>query len=222
MRINRILTKRTSGAFTLIEMIGVLSVIAILASVLVPKVFNAIANARASNAAMSVNAIKSGIADHYSKYGSIAWNGALSTPGPITVPGLGLGAYSNYDQVLVAENILDKPFQTKLGTGTPATDVYLLTAPSTNGGAVTASALTATVPGDAYFDLGGVGSNSISGTVVAVAVIQGCTLEDARNLNGIIDGPSMGESSTGYDILGRVKYNMGSGPGTVYVYLTHR
>jgi len=201
-------------------MIGVLSVIAILASVLVPKVFNAIANARASNAAMSVNAIKSGIADHYSKYGSIAWNGALSTPAAITVPTT--GAYSNYDQVLVAENILDKPFQTKLGTGTPATDVYLLTAPAASGGAVTASALTATLASDAYFDLGGVGSNTISGTVVAVAVIQGCTLEDARNLNGIIDGASMGESSTGYDILGRVKYNMGSGPGTVYVYLTHR
>jgi len=221
MKINSIpLHKQNSGAFTLIEMIGVLSVIAILASVLVPKVFNAIANARASNAAMSVNAIKSGIADHYSKYGSIAWNGALSTPAAITVPTT--GAYSNYDQVLVAENILDKPFQTKLGTGTPATDVYLLTAPAASGGAVTASALTATLASDAYFDLGGVGSNTISGTVVAVAVIQGCTLEDARNLNGIIDGASMGESSTGYDILGRVKYNMGSGPGTVYVYLTHR
>jgi len=202
-------------------MIGVLAVIAILAAVLVPKVFNAIANSRASNAALSVNSVKSAIADHYAKYGTIAWNGALSTPAAITVPTT--GAYSNYDQVLVAENILDKPFQTKLGTGTPATDVYLMTAPAVAGGTVTASSPTAAVAGDAYFDLAGTGTNTISGSVVAVAVIQGCTLEDARNLNSIIDGPSMGEGGTsGTDIMGRVKYAMGTGPGTVYVYLTHR
>jgi len=204
-------------------MIGVLSVIAILAAVLVPKVFNAIANARASNAATCVKSIKSAIADHYAKYGSLAWNGALSTPAAIGLPALGSGAVSNFDQVLVAEGMLDKPFQTKLGTGTPATDVYLMTAAASNGGTVVASPNTVSVAGDAYFDLGGVGSNTVSGTVVAVAVIQGCTLEDARNLNSIIDGPSMGEGGTsGTDIMGRVKYAMGTGPGTVYVYLTHR
>ena len=44
---------RKATGFTLIEMIGVLAVIAILAALLIPKVFEAINNSRINNAAVS-------------------------------------------------------------------------------------------------------------------------------------------------------------------------
>src|SRR6516225_12189726 len=67
--------------FTLIEMIGVLAVIAILAAVLIPKVFEAINNARVNNAAMTVNSVKTACVDHYAKYGSFPIDGS-TTPKP--------------------------------------------------------------------------------------------------------------------------------------------
>src|SRR5437762_8835164 len=83
--------------FTLIEMIGVLAVIAILASLLIPKIYEAINNARISNTALSYNTVKTALADHYAKYGSLlSSNGvAMGTP-----PGPGS---TNFDSIVVAE-----------------------------------------------------------------------------------------------------------------------
>src|SRR6266704_1896316 len=63
--------KSARKGFTLIEMIGVLAVIAILASLLIPKIFNAINNARVNNAIVSYNTVKTAVADHYAKYGGL-------------------------------------------------------------------------------------------------------------------------------------------------------
>src|SRR5262247_2685078 len=90
-------------AFTLIEMIGVLAVIAILAALLVPKIFEAINNARVNNAAVSYNTAKTALADHYAKFGTmLSSNGA-----PLAA---GTGESLNFDKVLVAEGFMDKPF----------------------------------------------------------------------------------------------------------------
>ena len=71
---------RVSQAFTLIEMIGVLAVIAILASMLIPKIFEAINSARINNTVQSYNAIKTAVMDHYGKYGAINFVG-VPAPG---------------------------------------------------------------------------------------------------------------------------------------------
>src|SRR5260370_30670083 len=68
------------SGFTLIEMIGVLAVIAILAAVLIPKVFEAINNARVNNAAMTINAVKTACIDHYAKFGSFPLDGTTTPP----------------------------------------------------------------------------------------------------------------------------------------------
>jgi prepilin-type N-terminal cleavage/methylation domain-containing protein len=221
---NRVGNRQNKG-FTLIEMIGVLAVIAILAAVLIPKVFEAINNARINNAAMACNSIKTGVADHYAKYGSIACDGTATPATPLTVAATG---YNNYDGVLLREQLIDKLFATRLGDGTSGTTtgtrIVLLPPPAAPGGTVTA-ATTPTAAADAYFDLSGSGTNTISGSAVAVALITGVTLEDARALNRIIDGTAapMGEGTAGQDLAGRVKYDFqGAATATVYVYLTHR
>src|ERR1051326_3262375 len=63
--------RKPAQGFTLIEMIGVLAVIAILASMLIPKIFEAINSARINNTVQSYNAIKTAVMDHYGKYGAI-------------------------------------------------------------------------------------------------------------------------------------------------------
>src|ERR1035438_7130380 len=99
---------RKAGAFTLIEMIGVLAVIAILAALLIPKVFSAINDARVNNACISTDTIKTAVADHYGKYGKLATIGGtndLSASLPV----------SHYDQtVLMQEELLDKPYTVKI------------------------------------------------------------------------------------------------------------
>src|SRR5688500_14085155 len=100
---------RNAQAFTLIEMIGVLAVIAILASLLIPKVFEAISNSRVNNAAVSYNTVKAAVADHYAKFGSL-----LSSNGTTITAGVGVA--TNFDRVLLTEGFLDKPFAVKISS----------------------------------------------------------------------------------------------------------
>ena len=55
----------------MIEMIGVLAVISILAGLLVPRVFAVITAARTSSAGLAVNGLKSAAMMYYGKYGKI-------------------------------------------------------------------------------------------------------------------------------------------------------
>src|SRR5438046_10038367 len=100
--------KSARKGFTLIEMIGVLAVIAILASLIIPKIYEAINNSRISNAALSYNTVKTALADHFAKYGSL-----LSSNGTVIVA-TDLGA-KQFDQTLLGEGFLDKPFTVKIG-----------------------------------------------------------------------------------------------------------
>jgi len=84
-KINRAARRRKQG-FTLIEMIGVLAVIAILAAVLIPKVFEAINNSRINNSAMTCNTAKTALVDHYAKFGSIPVDGTATPPTALSMP----------------------------------------------------------------------------------------------------------------------------------------
>ncbi len=69
---------RSSDGFTLVEMIGVLSVISILASLLAPRVFQAINDSRIAAAAASYNGVKSAVNEYFGRYGLLGGlNGAV-------------------------------------------------------------------------------------------------------------------------------------------------
>src|SRR6266498_3302369 len=174
--INRAGNRRNQG-FTLIEMIGVLAVIAILAAVLIPKVFQAINDSRVNNAAMSCNTVKTAIADHYAKAGALMVDASGTTPVVLTTLPI-----EEFDKVpLIKEAFLDKPFLTKIGDGinglannrVRAFNLSVLT----NGVSV--------VDGnaDSGFALAGRGTNDISGAVCIEAVITGVVESDAKDLN---------------------------------------
>lgn len=197
--------KKQASGFTLIEMIGVLAVIAILAALLIPKIFEAINNARINNAAVSVQTVKSAVADHYAKFGSLASsNGAAITP-----PSKG------FDLAMLQEGFLDKPFAVKISSANTNT-VQLVP------GLATGAAVGDT---DSSYDLDGANGNDAGPATATVveAVIYGVTANDAWELSRRIDGDSLSETDAStLDHRGRVKYGTPGANTEVHVYLTHR
>jgi prepilin-type N-terminal cleavage/methylation domain-containing protein len=211
--------------FTLIEMIGVLAVIAILAAVLIPKVFEAISSARINNAAMSCQTMKTALVDHYAKYGNLAYDG--STSQPLTPP------QYYYDTFLLKEQLVDKLFDTKVGDPRDPTQAATGTAPATISTRIdllpAVAATTAVDPtkenGAFCLDGAAAGPNEATGTYVAVAVISGVAINDAWELSKRIDGANLSQPDiVAADKRGRVIYDVPGtgGTTTVYVYLTHR
>jgi len=90
---------RSNAAFTLIEMIGVLAIIAILAAILVPKIVSAISDSRFSNAVSTINSCKTATMNYFSKNLSF-----------------GINNY-DFDNTLIAGNFLESVQAYKLGTG---------------------------------------------------------------------------------------------------------
>jgi type II secretory pathway pseudopilin PulG len=217
MRLNSFETtkKQKAGAFTLIEMIGVLAVIAILAALLIPKVFSAINDARINSALVGCETIKTALVDHYGKYGRFdATNGvALTTFATAGNP------YSGYDtNVLMIEGLIDKPFTTKVGTNST---IQVVTC-AASGAAVLGT-------GNGAFNLSGNGGgNEATGQYVVQAVIFAMAEADAQAISQRIDGLTMstaGVTPGTADVQGRVTYAQPSQPGNpvnVYIYLAHR
>jgi len=198
---------RKATGFTLIEMIGVLAVMAILAALLIPKVFEAINNSRINNAAVSYNTVKTALTDHYAKFGSL-----VSSNGTTIIPGVGESLV--FDKVLLMEGFLDKPFRVKIGDGT-GNHIEIVPGLATN-------VVSTTI--NAAYDLDSAGVANDAGPVgaaVVQAVITGVTENDAKDLNDRLDGTTLGSALGTDDTKGRVKY-AATTPTTVYIYVTHR
>jgi len=203
--------KQQNRAFTLIEMIGVLAVIAILAALLIPKVFQAITEARINTVPVGAATCKTATVDHYAKYSGL--NILFGTNAMTTYP------ITNYDErILMAEQLLDKPFAPRVGANA---DIVLASiSTQANGDQVTTS------EGLTYCLTGGTnpGTNDVTGAHVVFATIEQVPVADAQAISMRIDGLAMSEpeGSKTEDTRGRVKYNGTTDPTTIYIYLTHR
>ena len=211
---------RREQAFTLVEMIGVLAIIAILASLLIPRVFQAIGDSKISNSASTCNSIKAAVNEYYGRYGLIAGpkGAALTMSGtPATAEDWDL-------TTLVAEGFAEKPFSVRIGNGLLG---------STAGGSRLrvidiANNTTNTAPSDlaegAYNLDGASTTNDISGAMLVEAVIEDVDAQDAKDFNDRIDGAILGSTNVAAaDLSGRVKYTTPVGGKTsVRVYIAHR
>jgi prepilin-type N-terminal cleavage/methylation domain-containing protein len=189
-------TNKNNG-FTLIEMVGVLAVIAILAALLVPKIFAAINESRFNNTVASINSVKTASMSYFGKYGK--FGGVYG--GPFT------NNAGTWDSVLVTENFLERPFQTKIAdTWAISVETIDNTATSTN-----------------VFNLDGV--TPLSGGNVVVAHLFGVDATDAVELSKRIDGDNLTSADAlTADSKGRVEYTLpvAGKVADVRIYLAHK
>jgi prepilin-type N-terminal cleavage/methylation domain-containing protein len=214
-------THRKSAGFTLVEMIGVLAVIAILASLLVPRVFQAIGDSKINNAAATYNGIKSGVAEYYGKYGKLAGTNGTDL---VFVSGIS----EDWDlKTLVTEGFAEKPFSVRIGNGLNGSvaggsrlRVMNISANTTD----TQAANSATTIDSGAYNLDGASvTNDVRGTLLVEAVIEGVDTADALDLNTRIDGAALGAPQGSNDEAGRVKYFITTnGTAKVRIYLAHK
>lgn len=215
------INKNRNSGFTLVEMIGVLAVIAILASLLVPRVFQAIGDSKINNASSTTLSIKSAVSEYYGKYGKIGDKAGADL-------GLASGAkFEDWDlKVLVAEGFAEKPYAVRIGNGalgslTDGSRLRIVNIQGNTADSATADDETAIEAGAYNLD-GASSTNDVSGVLLVEAVIEGVDLQDARAFNDRIDGTALG-SSSGNDSVGRVKYFVTTNnTAKVRVYLAHK
>lgn len=209
--------------FTLVEMIGVLAVIAILGSLLVPRVLAAISDARIANAAATCKSVKVAVNEYYGRYTRLGTtNGA----------DLGLTAsgqsYEDWDsRCLVPEGFADKAFSVRIGNGAVGnaaggSRLRIISIigntrdqrPANNDTAIDLGA----------YDLdGSEATNDVTGSFVVEACIEGVDNQDALDLSERLDGLELSAPIGQNDESGRVKYLINAdGTARVRIYMAHK
>ena len=181
MKTNRHVSQRS--AFTLIEMVGVLAVIAILAALLVPKIFQAINDSRFSSTVESVNNVKTACMDYFGKVGSF----------PLTTTN------GSFDHTMISSNCLEKPFMAKIapdgacvqvvsGTGNGGTAYKLdgTTATTATGNIVVECVLTNVAVADAWELSKRLDGDSLSAADAASADAKGRVCYTMTSGNGLV------------------------------------
>ncbi len=210
--------RRGAGGFTLIEIIGVVAVIAILAAVLTPRVISVIARGKVNGTAQSLGSLKTATTDYVVKNGTLpARAGTGSTNAAV--------ATGRFDADLVAGGFTEKLFGCSIGTQTfdesaltGRTHVRTLTAAS----AASVTTPTATVGGSNYnLDRDTSTADFTTSQTIVSTFIPGVNISDAIELNKILDGDT--NTGTGADITGRCIYSAAASDNTVtvYVYVAH-
>ncbi len=241
---------RTAG-FTLLELALALGVIAILVSILLPKGFDALRNARVQQVAKTADTVKTALTNYLSLPGG---NGSIPRTEGAGVPCSGAalsgasdvakGNAARLDVVLLSTGLLDKPLSVRMGnqanasTGTgnevswsQASLAFVMTpdaAPQRSWDNVTRIEARTSQPGvlpgaalGANFRLDGV-NDLPANAIVAYLVIPACSAQDAFQLATQMNGPQLAPTFNAECDTGLVAYAApANGVTDVYIYLTH-
>jgi len=218
---------RQAKGFTLVEMIGVLAIIAILIALLLPKIFQLITSSKARSLAAAIRTYETATIKYYADVGTVY---PLDATGVATSEGTGNSAMATSLAARLTLDISDPlntgtnqwirfrgPYLEKFNSSNPpgiGTAMYIP--------AVMAVALgTATTASNVGWDLKGDDGNSDlpTGARVAYLRVEGVSESEFNEIDGIID-PGIGTSATQRQLRGRVKYDTGT--DFLYIYLAHQ
>lgn len=214
----------SNRAFTLVEMIGVLAIIAVLAVVIAPKVFGAIRSSRINATLLSVETFATATTEFVGKYGTL----------PTT------NANGRIDDLLRTTGYVDDRFSSKIGL---QADIYAKeganwtrnnTGTWVQAGGVNQSANSRIIclvsnttdpsaANGANYQLDGT-TNLPTGARVVSAVLESVPIAEAREFSERIDGDAMSSADNAADADGKVVYRAPSGAGLtdVYIYMLHQ
>jgi prepilin-type N-terminal cleavage/methylation domain-containing protein len=216
-----------SGGFTLVEMIGVLAIIAILIALLLPKIFTLIASSNARSLAAAIRTYETAIVKYYADVGTVY---PLNATG---VPAANANGNSATPTSLPARLTLDVsdplntganqwirfrgPYLEKFNSNVPPGLGTNMIMPATAAVALG----TATTSTNVGWDLKGDDGNSDIPTGARVAYLRVDSVSDTEfsEIDGIIDA-GIGSTQIERQLRGRVKYDASN--DQVYVYLVHQ
>lgn len=209
--------------FTLIEMIGVLAIIAILVAAVAPRIFEAISDSKITSATSSIKTVQSAVAKYYSDVGSLYPLNAAGVPTALA-NGVSNAVYgaSLPDALALISTVA--PANT--GTGQwnkfrgPYTDAFTTTNPAIGTG-VTLSAGPA-VAGNATvnnlnFSLGNNATSTMpANSQLVYLTFTGVTQTEFTKIDGILDD-GIGVTIANKEAWGKVKWDPANGNLMVYV-----
>ncbi len=211
---------RNQWGLSLTEMIGVLAILAILAALLLPRIFEAVKESQAEAAVMSIRSVEAAVTKYYTRYGFFGDENGH----PYTT------SKRNWDAVLVKLGLLRNPLSLSVGA---AIDLQVAKCNIKSAdGVVDCTQVSPSkiepgyikVTGDPDYDLDGDGdSDTAHASFVVQVVIADVSREVAKMINDMIDGEALGVPIGQKDIKGRVKYNAAPRKRVtdVWIYIAH-
>ncbi len=219
-------SKKEQG-FTLVEMIGVLAIIAILIALLLPKVFTLIASTNSRALAAAIRTYETAIVNYYADVGSVYPLNVAGTPAAEN------GGLSTTATSLAARLTLDVSDPLNVGTGSwprfrgPYVEKFNSAVPPGYGTQITLRTTTSVALGTATtdsnigWDLKGDDGNSDlpSASRTAYLRVEGVSDTEFNELDGIIDA-GIGTNLAERQLRGRVKYRAAN--DRLYIYMQHQ
>jgi prepilin-type N-terminal cleavage/methylation domain-containing protein len=219
---------RTQDGMTMIEMIGVLSVVAVLAALLIPRVFDVITDSKIDALATAMHTYEIGVTKYYGDVGSLL---PLDAQGIPQVEATGDSAVltslasrltlGSTDPLVLGTNLWPKfqgPYIEKFNSDLPpeiGTNMFLPTSvPVTINVPVTSNNIGWDLKGDD-------GNSDIpSDAHVVYFQLEGIGEEDFLQLDHLLD-PLVGTTDAERKLRGRAKWDA-SNNGTLLLYMAHR